>query len=105
LCNAVGGRRFERLMGLLTFARAAHYWTKIHPDLGFDDGVREMLNQHEEPASLLLKNPEAARPDMGVRLFNELRLLRDLNERRELEKAKQALEVELAHVTRVAMMG
>ena len=42
---------------------------------------------------------------MGVRLFNELQLPRDLNERRELEKAKEALEVELAHVSRVAMMG
>ena len=78
--NAVGGRRFERLMGMLTFARAAHYWTKIHPDLGFDDDVREMLDQDEELASLLLKDPEAARSDMGVRLFNELQLLRDPNE-------------------------
>jgi C4-dicarboxylate-specific signal transduction histidine kinase len=56
---------------------------------------------------------------MGVRLFNELELLRDLNKRLELEKAKQALEerdrqrelllrtaqAELAHVTRVSMMG
>jgi hypothetical protein len=42
---------------------------------------------------------------MDVRLFNELQLLRDLNERRELEKAKHALEAELAHVSRVALMG
>ena len=28
--------------------------------------------------------PEAARSEMGVRLFNELQLLRDLNERHEL---------------------
>jgi hypothetical protein len=83
----------------------SHYWTQIHPDLGFDDDVREMLDQHEELASLLLKDPEAAHSDMGVRLLNELQLLRDLNERRELEKAKEALEVELAHVSRVAMMG
>lgn len=105
LHNAVGGRRFEHLMGLLTFLRAAHYWTVLHPNLGFDDDVREMLDQHEELARLLLDDPEAARSEMGVRLFNELQLLRDLNERRELEKAKQALEVELAHVTRVTMMG
>ena len=64
-----------------------------------------MLDQHEELARLLLEDPEAARSDMGVRLFNELQLLRDLNERRELEKAKHALEVELAHVRRVALMG
>jgi C4-dicarboxylate-specific signal transduction histidine kinase len=119
LRNAVGGQRFERLMGLLTFIRAAHYWTVIHPDLGFEDDVREMLEQHEELARLLRNDPEAARCDMGVRLFNELELLRDLNERLELEKAKQALEerdrqrelllrtaqAELAHVARVSMMG
>ena len=105
LRDAVGGQRFEHLMGLLTFLRAAHYWTLIHPELGLDDDVREMLDQHEELARLLLDDPEAARSDMGVRLFNELQLLRDLNERRELEKAKQTLEVELAHVTRVTMMG
>jgi C4-dicarboxylate-specific signal transduction histidine kinase len=77
----------------------------IHPDLGFDDDVRQMLDQHAELARLLLEDPEAACSDMGVRLFNELQLLRDLKERRELEKAKRALEVELAHVSRVAMMG
>jgi signal transduction histidine kinase len=105
LRNAVGGQRFERLMGLLLFIRGAHYWTMIHPDLGFEDDVRQMLDQHEELARLLLEDAEAARCEVGVRLFNELQLLRDLNERRELEKAMQALEVELAHVTRVAVMG
>jgi hypothetical protein len=38
-----------------------------------------------ELARLLLEDPEAARSDMGVRLFEELVELRDLNERRELE--------------------
>jgi signal transduction histidine kinase len=112
LRNAVGGQRFEHLMGLLTFIRAAHYWTKIHPDLGFEDDVRQMLDQQEELARLLLEDPEAARCEMGVRLLDELNLLRDLNERHELEKAKQALEaryheveIELAHVNRVTTMG
>jgi len=99
-------------MGLLTFIRAAHYWTKIHPDLGFEDDVRQMLDQQEELARLLLEDPEAARCEMGVRLLDELNLLRDLNERHELEKAKQALEeryheveMQLAHVNRVTTMG
>ena len=112
LRNALGGQLFEYLMGLLTFVRAAHYWTKIHPDLGFEDDVRQMLDQHEELARLLLEDPEAARCEMGVRLLEELNLLRDLNERHELEKAKQALEeryheveMELAHVNRVTAMG
>ena len=112
LRRALGGQRFEHLMGLLTFIRAAHYWTKIHPDLGFEDDVRQMLDQQEELAHLLLEDPEAGRGEMGVRLLDELKLLRDLNERRELEKAKQALEeryheleIELAHANRVTAMG
>jgi hypothetical protein len=40
---------------------------------------------------LLLEDPEAARCDMSVRLFEELTELRDLHERRELEKAKREL--------------
>jgi signal transduction histidine kinase len=112
LRNALGGQRFEHLMGLVTFIHAAHYWTKIHPDLGFEDDVRQMLDQQEELADLLLEDPEAARCEMGVRLLDELNLLRDLNERHELEKAKQALEeryrkveMELAHINRVTTVG
>jgi two-component sensor histidine kinase len=39
-----------------------------------------------------LEDQEAARCDMGIRLFEELTELRELNERHELEKAKGALE-------------
>jgi signal transduction histidine kinase len=112
LRNALGGQRFEHLMGLLTFIRTAHYWTKVHPNLGFEDDVRQMLDQQEDLTRLLLEDPEAARCEMGVRLLDELNLLRDLNERHELEKANQALEeryhkveMELAHVNRVTTMG
>ena len=112
LRNALGGQRFEHLMGLLTFIRTAHYWTKVHPNLGFEDDVRQMLDQQEDLTRLLLEDPEAARCEMGVRLLDELNLLRDLNERHELEKANQALEeryheveIELAHVNRVTTMG
>ena len=106
-------------MVLLTFIRVAHYWTVVHPDLDLEDDVRPLLDQHEELTRLLLEDPEAARCEMGVRLFDELERLRDLKERLELERAKQVLEerdrqrelllrtaeAELAHVTRVSMMG
>ena len=119
LRNALGGQRFERLMVLLTFIRVAHYWTVVHPDLDLEDDVRPLLDQHEELTRLLLEDPEAARCEMGVRLFDELERLRDLKERLELERAKQVLEerdrqrelllrtaeAELAHVTPVSMMG
>ena len=95
LYQVLGGNRFEHLLGLLTFIRTAHYWTVLHPELLFEEDARELLSGNEELARLLLQDPEAARCDMGARLFAELEELRDLNERRELEKAKQALEAQV----------
>ena len=92
LSQVLGGNRFEHLLGLLTFIRTAHYWTVLHPNLPLEEDARELLSGSEELARLLLQDPEAARCDMGARVFAELAELRDLNERRELEKAKRALE-------------
>jgi two-component sensor histidine kinase len=90
---ALGGEKFELLVGLLTFIRSAHYWTLMHPELLLEDDLTEMLRQHEELARFLMHDKEAAHCEMGTRLFEELESLRDLNERRELEKAKHALEL------------
>jgi hypothetical protein len=92
LRTALGGEKFELLVGFLTFIRAAHYWTLMHPDLALEDDVKELLREHEQLAQLLLKDSEAARCEMGARLFEELTSLRELNEREELEKVKRALE-------------
>ena len=92
LRQALGGKRFEMLMGLLAFIRTAHYWTLLHPELELEDDVQAMLGLDEELTRLLLEDPEAAQCDMGVRLFAELEELRDLNERRELERANRELE-------------
>jgi two-component sensor histidine kinase len=89
---ALGGEKFELLVAFLTFIRAAHYWTLMHPDLAPEDDIEELLREHEELARVLLTDPEAGQCEMGVRLFEELESLRDLNERQELEKAKRALE-------------
>jgi two-component sensor histidine kinase len=95
LRHVLGGRRCEHLLGLLAFIRVAHYWTVLHPDLHFEEDIRDLLASSEELARLLLKDPEAARCDMSVRLFSELEDLRGLHERRELQQAKRALEAEV----------
>jgi two-component sensor histidine kinase len=95
LRQALGGRRHEHLMGLLAFIRTAHYWTVVHPDLVREDDVRSYLGVNEELAQLLLEDPEAARCDMGRRLFSELTELRELHERRLLEAANRALEAKV----------
>ncbi len=95
LRHALGGRQFEHLLGLLAFIRTAHYWTVLHPELTMEEDVCELLGAHEELARLLLHDPEAARCEMDTRLFAELEDLRGLNERRELEKANRALEMQV----------
>jgi two-component sensor histidine kinase len=92
LRKALGGNRFEHLLGLLAFIRTAHYWTVLHPELSFEDDVRDLLKVNEELERLLLEDQVAARCDMGIRLFEELTELRELNEKHELERAKRALE-------------
>jgi two-component sensor histidine kinase len=89
---ALGGEKFELLIGFLTFIRAAHYWTLMHPELALEDDVTELLREHEQLAKLLLDDSQASRCEMGERLFGELVSLRELNERKELEEAKRALE-------------
>ena len=89
---ALGGEKFELLVGFLTFIRSAHYWTLMHPELALEDDVKELLREHEELAQMLLVDTEAGQCEMGPRLFEELESLRDLNERQELEKAKRALQ-------------
>jgi two-component sensor histidine kinase len=60
-----------------------------------EDDAQQLLKVNEELTQRLLHDPEAARCDLGQRLFAELEDLRGLNERRELERAKQALEAEV----------
>jgi hypothetical protein len=69
---ALGGEKFQLLIGFLTFIRSAHYWTLMHPELAFEDDVEALLREHEQLARLLLEDPEAGRCEMGARLFDEL---------------------------------
>ena len=92
LLRALGSRRFEFFSGCLAFIRTAHYWTVLHPEIESEDDMLSLLRDQEELANLLLGDSEADRCEMGERAFEELTALRDLHERQELEKAKQALE-------------
>jgi hypothetical protein len=58
LRKAVGPKRFEYLLALLAFIRAAHYWTMVHPGLEIEDDVRELMSKNKELATLLLQDPD-----------------------------------------------
>jgi signal transduction histidine kinase/CheY-like chemotaxis protein len=92
LIHTLGLREYEFLCGCLAFIRTAHYWTMLHPEIESEQDMLELMRVHEELAQLLLEDPEANRSEMSERLFGELTRLRELNERQELQKAKQALE-------------
>lgn len=92
LASALGSERFEIFSGCLAFIRTAHYWTMLHPEIEAEEDMLALLRDQEELARLLLEDPEADRCEMSERLFEELTGLRELNQRRELEKAKLALE-------------
>jgi hypothetical protein len=58
LRGTLGAKRVEYLLALLTFIRAAHYWTVVHPGLEIEDDVRELMSTQKELASLLLQDPD-----------------------------------------------
>ena len=92
LICTLGLREYEFVCGCLAFIRTAHYWTMLHPEIESEEDMLELLRGHEELARLLLEDPEANRSELSERMFGELTHLRELNERQELRKAKQALE-------------
>jgi hypothetical protein len=58
LRDTLGGKRFEYLLALLAFIRAAHFWTVVHPGLAIEDDMRELMSEHSELATLLLQDPD-----------------------------------------------
>ena len=90
--RTLGLREYELFSGCLAFIRTAHYWTMLHPEIESEEDMLDLMRGHEELAGLLLQDPEAHRCEMSERTFQELTHLRDLNERQELQKAKQSLE-------------
>jgi two-component sensor histidine kinase len=96
LRRALGGPRYEHLLGLIAFIRTAHYWTVLHPDLAPEEDIQQLIAANAELARLLLDDSEASRCDLGTQLYAELEELRDLHERRSLEIANEALTHEVS---------
>jgi two-component sensor histidine kinase len=92
LKQALGGKQFEYLIGLLTFVRAAHYWTVVHPEIKLEEDIVDLLECNAELRQVLLEDQEASRCDMGAQLFAELESLRELHEKRELERINRELQ-------------
>lgn len=68
--------RLQYLLLLLAFVRAAHYWTKVHPDIQYEDDIKELLATHEALANCIIADPEASTDKITQSILDELPVLR-----------------------------
>jgi len=72
----LGTVRFQYLLLFLAFVRAAHYWTKVHPEIEFEDDIKQLLATHEALAGCILDDPEASTDKVTQSILDELPALR-----------------------------
>ena len=77
----LGTVQFQYILLFLTFVRAAHYWTRVHPELQFEDDIKQLLATHEALASCILDDPEAGADHVSRSLLDELPALRQKADR------------------------
>jgi signal transduction histidine kinase len=95
LGQALGPRNLEQLNLVLAFVRTAHYWTKLHPELVFEDDITQLLATHEALAECILKDPEAQKDSLSRHLAGELASLRQLRKQHNtISQAYQELSVD-----------
>jgi PAS domain S-box-containing protein len=72
----LGTVRLQYLLLFLAFVRAAHYWTRVHPEIQFEDDIKQLLATHEAFASCILEDPEAGTDKTTQSILDELPALR-----------------------------
>jgi PAS domain S-box-containing protein len=72
----LGSVRLEYLLLFLAFVRAAHYWTKVHPEIQLEDDIQQLLATHEALAGCILEDPEALTDKVAQSILDELPALR-----------------------------
>ncbi len=72
----LGTVRLQYLLLFMAFVRAAHYWTRVHPEIEFEDDIKELLATHEALASCILDDPEASTDKITQSILDELPALR-----------------------------
>jgi PAS domain S-box-containing protein len=72
----LGTVRLQDLLLFLSFVRAAHYWTRVHPEIQFEDDIKQLLVTHEALASCILEDAEAGADTITQSILDELPVLR-----------------------------
>jgi PAS domain S-box-containing protein len=76
LQRLLGTVRLQYLLLFLAFVRAAHYWTRVHPEIQLEDDIKQLLATHEALASCILDDPEAITDKITQSILDELPALR-----------------------------
>jgi PAS domain S-box-containing protein len=74
--RSLGSVRLQYLLLFLAFVRAAHYWTRVHPEIQFEDDIKQLLAAHEALASCILDDPEVSKDKITQSILDELPVLR-----------------------------
>jgi PAS domain S-box-containing protein len=72
----LGSVRLQYLLLFLAFVRAAHYWTRVHPEIELEDDIKQLLATHEALASCILEDPEASTDKITQSILEDLPTLR-----------------------------
>ena len=72
----LGAVRFQYLLVFLAFVRAAHYWTRVHPKIEFEDDIKQLLATDEALADCILNDREPSVDNVSQSLLDELPALR-----------------------------
>jgi PAS domain S-box-containing protein len=72
----LGTIRLQYLLLFLAFVRAAHYWTRVHPEIQFEDDIKQLLATHEALASCIVDDAEASTDTIAQSILDELPALR-----------------------------
>jgi PAS domain S-box-containing protein len=72
----LGAIRLQYLLLFLAFVRAAHYWTRVHPEIQFENDIKQLLATHEALARCITDNPEASQDTITQSILDELPALR-----------------------------
>ena len=89
----------EHLNVFLAFVRTAHYWTKLHPELRFEDDINQLLATHEALAECILNDPAAQTDSLSREVAADLASLQELRKQNAtMVKAYEDLAVDHRNV-------
>jgi PAS domain S-box-containing protein len=72
----LGPVQLQYILLFLAFVRAAHYWTRVHPEIQFEDDIKILLATHEALAGCIVQDPEVVPDKTTQSILEELPNLR-----------------------------